>query len=162
MKRNNLLKVPSGFTLIELLIIIAVIGMLSSLGVSSFIGYSRSQTLSQATANFVNTLNTAKSKAYSQVKPDLLAACSGNNTLNGYIVSLTSNSYLLNVSCSGGPPSTLSTTSLGNITITPAPKTIFFQVLTGGVVGDGKVTITDSYGKSKTVTISPIGVIKVQ
>ncbi|HSX40636.1 MAG TPA: prepilin-type N-terminal cleavage/methylation domain-containing protein [Candidatus Saccharimonadales bacterium] len=58
-----------GFTLIELLIVIAVVGLFSTLGVAAFIQYNHSQALGSATSTVVNMLTTARSRAQSQVKP---------------------------------------------------------------------------------------------
>jgi prepilin-type N-terminal cleavage/methylation domain-containing protein len=158
MKINNPSNLQKGFTLIELLLVIAVIGMMSSVGIVTFINYSKSQALQQAVLDFASTLNTAKSKSYAQAKP---ASCNGS--LNGYNVVTTATSYSLNVVCSGGTVN-VATTTLSGIAIAPA-KTIFFQVTTGGVIGSGvgAAGISFTQGSSiKKVIISPAGVISIQ
>ena len=136
--------------------------MISVIGISTFIGYSRNNALSQATSDFVNGLNTVKSKAYSQVKPVAIASCV-NGELDGYGVKwTTASSYALIVRCSGVDTTLpLSTVTLKNITLAPASRTIFFRVYTGGVLGVGDVTISNTFGNSKTVNVSSAGVIKV-
>lgn len=162
MRIQKLFLSSSGFTLLELLVVIMVIGAVAMLGVSSFANYSRDQRFNQAVLTFVNTLNTAKSKAYAQDKQTSFAECAANRALNGYSVSFNANSYSLLINCSGGSR-TLSTVSLTafSTSITTAPRTVSFKVLTGAVSGSGNIVFTSS-GKNKTVNITPVGVITVQ
>jgi prepilin-type N-terminal cleavage/methylation domain-containing protein len=156
MKISNFIKSQKAFTLIELLVVVAVIGMMSVIGVASFISYNKNQTLQQAVSDFVNTLNTAKSKAYSQTKT---SSCSGS--LDGYSVRIVNNSYSLYIVCSGVSSQLTTPPVLANITIAPN-ENIFFQVITGGVTGNGNVVFTQVGGNSKTVKISSVGVITAQ
>lgn len=158
-----------GFTLIELIVVFSVIAILSTIGVVSFVSYSRIQTLQQATNDFVNVLNTAKARSISQIKP---SQCNSASTLNGYvvIVNVAANFYTLNVVCSG-ITSSLSTTALpvnvsfNSATSTPPTTTtsIFFSVLTGGIIGAGDVVFSYpsvSGIQPKTVTITSVGGIQ--
>src|SRR3990167_1262351 len=63
------IKNKKGFTLIELLVAFVVIAVLSTIGIASFVSYSRSQALTQATNDLATTLTVARSRAQAQVKP---------------------------------------------------------------------------------------------
>ena len=162
-----------GFTLIELIVVFSVIAIISTIGVAAFVGYSKTQTLNQAAYDLSTTLNTAKSKASSQVKPSV-SQCNGSNVLNGYSVTLNlianPNSYSLVVVCSGGP-STISTTPLppgtafnnGSgtppTTIPGSPPTVFFPIFTSAVTGTGNIVIS-GFSQTKTISINSSGVIQ--
>ncbi len=156
-----------GFTLIELIVVFSVMAVLSVVGIASFASYSRAQVLQQATNDFVNVLNTAKTRAASQIKP---VQCLSTSVLQGYRVTLniTSRTYSINVICSG-TVSSLSTTTLpvnvsfNQATANPPTTTtsITYPVLTGGVNGNGDIVLS-SFSKTKTVKISPVGGISVQ
>lgn len=170
MKLISKLKLPAsnqrGFTLIELIVVFSVIAVLSTIGVASFVGYSRAQTLQQATNDFITVLNTAKVRASAQVKPS--PTCLTTSTLQGYsvTVNIVARTYSLNVICSGTTTSISTTTLPTNVTFNSAsgipPTTttnIIFSVLTGGVSGIGNVVLS-SYGATKTVTINSVGGIQ--
>jgi prepilin-type N-terminal cleavage/methylation domain-containing protein len=155
-------KLQKGFTLIELLLVIALIGMVSTIGISTFIGYSRAQALQQAASDFANTLNTAKSKAYAQVN-----AC-GSGSLDGYsVVFVTAASYHLKVRCSG-VENELTPVVKGDlqsgVSVNPRP-TVFFPVLTGGAGGVSASGTTFAFtlnGITKNVIVNSAGVIIMQ
>ena len=155
MKITRLILTQKGFTLLELLLVMVVIAAIAGIGVTTFNSYSKNQAFSQAVFDFVNTLNTAKARAYSQVVP------SGCISLEAYSVSFTSNSYSMNVVCSGVSTVVKTTNFPGSaISITTTPRTITFSVLTGGVIGNGSVVFSGYGGAyTKTVNISPVGVI---
>jgi prepilin-type N-terminal cleavage/methylation domain-containing protein len=71
----------AGFTLIELMTSITIMSILSTIGIASFVSYSRIQLLSNATQDVATSLQLAKASAVSQVKP---ITCIG--TLIGYQV----------------------------------------------------------------------------
>lgn len=158
-----------GFTMIELIVVFSVMAVLSTVGIASFVDYSRSQALQQATNDLVNVLNTAKSRAISQIKPSVAACNTG--TLTGYRVIINDpsiNKYTLYAVCSGSLVSPLTTSLPTNVSFNSAagspPTTatnIYFSVLTGGVSGSGDIVLS-SFSKTKTVNISPVGGISVQ
>ncbi len=164
--RRTIFKQKKGFTLIELIVVFSVIAILSTIGVASFVSYSRAQTLQQATNDFVNVLNTAKARSVSQIKP---SQCNSASTLDGYvvIVNIAGNSYTLNVICSGtttplSQPFTLpANVSFNSATGIPPTTTtsILFSVLTGGVIGTGNIVLS-SYGQTKTATVTSVGGIQ--
>ncbi len=173
MKITRFILAQKGFTLLELLLVMVVIAAVAGIGVTTFNSYSKNQAFSQAVFNFVNTLNTAKARAYSQVKPDSIPACNGSATLDGYYVipDLVPpyRNYFLGVQCSGGRAMISQFTLPAEISFQPTSGTppsttteIFFHVLTGGVSGPGVIVLTDSSGLIKKVTVSNVGVISVK
>lgn len=162
-----------GFTLIELVVAFSVIALLSTVGIASFVSYSRSQALSVSVKDLVNTLNLAKSRSLSQVLP---SQCLGQSLI-GYEVKLCSlpssscppladYSYELNVVCLGiiVPPIETKKLPVGisfdeNQTTTTS---FLFPILTGGVNmggGDGTIVLS-GYGQTRTITVNSSGVIQ--
>lgn len=155
-----------GFTLLELVVVFSIIAILSTVGIASYVNYSKSQTLQQAYYNFFNTLTIARANAASQVKP---TQCVSSSSLDGYrvIVNIVAKTYTLNAVCSSinFPISTTSLPSgvvFNSATDTPPTTTtdIFFSVLTSGVAKPGDVVL--SYPSintlaAKTVTITSVG-----
>ena len=154
----------NGFTLIELIVVFTVIAILSTIGTVSFVSYSRTQTLNQATSDLVQTLNLAKSLSASQLKtPDIngsgpLVGCSSSQTLGGYGVQINVDqtnkvySYNLYIRCyAGGVKLPLVTYNRWQ-TILPKDvlivligsetnMDIFFPVLSGGIISTGGYSI---------------------
>jgi prepilin-type N-terminal cleavage/methylation domain-containing protein len=179
LKTSNL-KLQSGFTLIELIVVFTVIGILSTVGTVSLVNYSRSQVLNQSATDLVQALNTAKSLSSSQQKTlDKNGSSSKGcldvgQTLNGYGVQININkpsstnkySYNLYIQCIGSNGVKLSPvtdakwlTKLSNdVTISSAADvatyTIFFPVLSGGIISNINSVTLLSYGNSKTVHLN--------
>ncbi len=151
-----------GFTLIELIVVFSVIAILSTIGIASFVNYSRSQSIQTSASNLTLILDLAKSRASSQVKP---SQCLGS--LNGYQVDILSvTTYSLSVLC---PEVHLIQTATlpdnGNIKFNLAlgqttTTSIFFPVITSGVRGAGNIVLT-GYNQSRWVCIDPSGIIKI-
>lgn len=57
------MRTKEGFTLLELLIVLAVVGVLAALGLSSFVNAQRNAQLSEAAAQFATDLQRARSTA---------------------------------------------------------------------------------------------------
>lgn len=144
-----------GFTLIEISVVISVLAILSTLGIASFVSFSHKQELSSTVYELSTTINLAKSRAFSQVKP---AQCA-NLPLDGYKIVITPpNSYQMDAVCGGYSFNIKSVTMPKNITSTTYAS-FFFPVITGGVTGAGTVALT-GYGQTKTVTVDSLGNIK--
>ena len=159
-----------GFTLIELLFVFSVFAVLSTVGVASFVTYSRAQTLSVATLDLSAMLQVAKSRASSQVKP---SNC-GANTLDGYRVVIcglagsicpTASTYELRAVC--GPTESIYATKKLPTSITFESNTsqttsvsYMFKTISGGVDGAGKVTLR-GYGNTKSITVDVTGNIHI-
>jgi prepilin-type N-terminal cleavage/methylation domain-containing protein len=174
-----------GFTLIELVVAFSIMAVLSTIGIASFVSYSQAQTLQQAVNDVNITLNTAKSDAIAQVKPNgVTSTCPTPGVLNGYQVVLrnqvvsgkTTGVYILDAVCNGSPDlNSMVTNQLHNVSfdsstfVAPATSmTITFLVLTGGVNSTG---VVDSNGNTnivldgvnstqKTITVTPGGLIE--
>lgn len=162
-----------GFTLLELIVVFTVIAILSTVGLASFVSYSRTQTLQQSYNDLINDLNTAKSNSFSQVKPQ---ACS-SYILTGYTLSINTSSsnpvtkpawrsYDLSAICSGNIfvvktiilPTGVSFNNASGVPPTTTTN-VSFSVLTGGVIGAGNMVLS-AYSNTKTITISGIGEIR--
>ena len=160
------LKFQSGFTLIELIVVFTVIAILSTIGTISFVSYSRTQTLNQTTNDLVQTLNTAKSLSASQLKTlnknGKTWQCLDTQALNGYGVQInkTQKYYQLYIECiaNGVAASHTSiewqTPLSDNITITTNVTSVFFPVLSGGIISDGESIALSSYGNTKTINLT--------
>lgn len=79
-----------GFTLLELLIALAVVGILATLGFSSFLGAQRRAQLSEATAQFASDLQRARSEAQRHNRNASLAL----NDDSSYILTLDGNATI--------------------------------------------------------------------
>lgn len=130
---------------------------LSMIGIASFVSYSQTQSVNEVAFDIVNVLNSAKSKALSQVKPSQ-GPCI-DSPLDGYAVDVTSSGYELQAVCGGAVYSIEGSTKSFPSHISVDPSNVFFNVLTGGVkVVRGTSTIkVQGYGKTKTITISQDG-----
>src|SRR5579872_2992923 len=69
-----------GFTLIELLIVFSIMTILLSVGVASFVAYSRSQSVDTTMKDFKQALFTARSRALSQLRDTACFANGFNGT----------------------------------------------------------------------------------
>lgn len=153
----------TGFTFVELVIGIAIIGIVSSFSIYSFSGYSKTQSLVEATKGVASTLQVAKSRASTQVKP---TSC-GTQPLQGYRVVFcglgtpclnTGNlSYELQVAC-GSSYYLINLQNDSNMkfpgdvrfnTTYTTSSTIFYKILTGGVERGGNITVTNGSRNSQ-------------
>lgn len=137
----------NGFTLIEFLVVFSVLAILSTLGIVALVNYSRIQALNAAASDVVAMLQTAKSRAQSQVKPTS-GVCSGPSApaLTGYKVVVCPNScpadttqyiYRLDAIC-GSSSQTTEQKILPNgirfgVGSRWAEESFLFPILTGGV-----------------------------
>ncbi|MBI2622793.1 MAG: prepilin-type N-terminal cleavage/methylation domain-containing protein [Candidatus Levybacteria bacterium] len=137
----------SGFTLIELIVVVSILAILSTLGIAAFVNYSRTQALNAAALDVVTMLQTAKSRAQSQIKPGGVCASS---PLDGYKVVIcpggcpvraTEYGYELNAVCAGNDelieerilPRGICFRLCASLSGRPE-QSFFFSVLTGGAV----------------------------
>lgn len=167
----------AGFTFIELIIVISVTALLSTLGLASFLTYSRSQNLQQSTNVLTTYLHTARSEVLAQVKPP--AACSGQ--LKSYQVLVccknggtncptcySSKNIELDITCGSNPPSVLMSYTFPsdvNVDDTQTTRRSFiFVPVTGGISGittSDKVVLKNTVtNATKTVTVTNTGVIQ--
>src|SRR3989338_2943121 len=113
-----------GFTLIETIVVFAVISILSTVAIASFVNYNKTQNVQVAYSELTATLALARSRALSQIKPQQCTSI-----LNGYKVTLdvSGSKYKLYAVCSENLDIEIQTASL--------PKNVIF---------DGDVTKTTS------------------
>lgn len=146
----------SGFTLIELLVTISIMGILFSVGIAAYNQFNRKQIVVQAAKTFKNDLRLAQSKALAGEKP---TGCT--NSLNGYQVSFSSDSYSLSAICSASV--LVKTVPLPqNVTFSSVPSSILFRVLAQGTNLSANQTMTLTgfdVTQIQTVTVTPSGEI---
>ncbi|MBI4084650.1 MAG: prepilin-type N-terminal cleavage/methylation domain-containing protein [Candidatus Levybacteria bacterium] len=163
----------AGFTLIELLVVVSLMGVMMFATLVSYTDYTSRQTLRTSADELRETLTLAKSRAFSQVKPQVC----GNDTLEGYKVQIcklpgsscfTSGSdYELHVVCGGqsylvSPPSPDAAPKRlpQNVTVDEDrtdTTSFFFPILAQGVEKPGKVTLS-GFGKTFIIiTVDALG-----
>ncbi len=163
------LKSQIGFTLIELLVVFFIMTTLAGVSIAAFVQYGNTQKLTTAAQDVTATLQVAKSRAFSQVKP---SQCANSDEFSGYKVVICCKGgycsscqayegYNLLAVC-GAKNISISTTkfisgtSIGSGTTS---DTFYFNAISGGVDGAGKVVLT-GYGGTKKITITQTGVIQ--
>jgi prepilin-type N-terminal cleavage/methylation domain-containing protein len=167
-----------GFTLIELVVAFSIMAVLSTIGVVSFVNYSRTQTLQQAVNDLTTALGTAKSMSVAQITTPNVGGgdlkCFSGQSFGGYGITTTTgtnpNSYKLYIQCSGVKNYAVSTPLPKYISFSSSSTTsdVFFPILIGGVVGNGNIVLDGSAlgltvgSSSKTINIDQWGNIKVQ
>ena len=158
-----------GFTLVELVVVISILAVLTTAGLASFVSYSRTQSLQTTASDLITTLNLAKSRSSSQVKPDSSISPDMQNPcaiqpLNGYrvLISTPTNSYEMDAICAENIYKIINVTFPTNISVSQNGTTstsFLFPVISGGVVGSGSVVLT-GYGLTRTITVDSIGTVK--
>lgn len=129
-----------GFTLIELVVSVAIMGILVGGGIAAYRTFNTKQLVINAGKEYVQLLRVAQKKAKSGEKP------AGCTTLSGYRVSVLANGSRVStyVLCDGGDVVIFdSEKDFASEVIFSQNATLDFQVLLGGVVGFGTVTITN-------------------
>lgn len=152
-----------GFTLIELIVVFAIISILSIIGVAAFLDYSRTQTVNDAALSFATVLQTAKSRAQSQVKPPF-GVC--GQVLDGYRVAvILPQTYRMEAVFGAGActqPVETKTLPQG-VLFSASGQSFLFRVLTGAVEGAGSGTRVEvtGFGKERVVTVYADGRIAI-
>lgn len=159
-----------GFTIIELIVVFSILVILSTLGIVAFVNYSRIQALNAAASDVVTMLQTAKSRAQSQVKPD--SGVCASSPLDSYKVTISpaNQMYKLETICGGNtlsPPIETKTLPQNIVFANPTAETPFtFKLLTGGVEGalptGTSITINGYNGQIKTITVYSDGRVVAQ
>lgn len=163
------LSLKRGFTLIELLVVVTVIAIVSTITVSSFVSYSKKSALKQAALDVSSLLRDAKYRTQAQIKP---STCAG--IFQGYRVDIcgltgsscaTPDTYTLTLICRGGNTTLLtkklpSNTHFSNTGTTSV--SYLFNVLTGGVIGAGTLTLTGYGTDTASITVGSGGTLSVQ
>lgn len=143
-----------GFTLIEIMVVIAFIGILTSLGIAAYSSYNSSQEVQSSASNFESMLNTAKSRSLTQVIPSSCAT----NPVTGYEVDVVvgAQQYTLSVDC--GTKQVMTTNNLPpNVVFgNGSTASTFFTISSGTLAAQSTVIIT-GYGQTRTITINTLG-----
>lgn len=154
-----------GFTLIELLFVFSIFSILSTMGIASFVSFSRAQLLSAAAFDVSTMLQVAKSRAASQVIP---VEC-GTDQLTGYKVLICGLStstcsmqqtFELRALCGTIPPVIQRKTLPIGITFdqsTTTSTSFLFHILSGAVDGPGIVTIKGAANSKKSIQVDTVG-----
>jgi prepilin-type N-terminal cleavage/methylation domain-containing protein len=148
-----------GFTLIELLVVFALIAMLTAFGIASYSAYNSSQIVQSSASTVATLLNTARSRAISQVIP---SSC-GTNFVTGYQVDITVTGQQYTLSAMCGSKQVVSTNNLpSQVTFaTGSTATIVYAISSGTVATPATILIT-GYGKTKTITVNGTGNVAIQ
>ncbi len=161
--------------MIELIVVFSITAILSTIGIASFVSYSQQEAVITSAAEAKTMIAKAKSLTTSQVKP---SQCTANQQFGGYKVLFCCNSggscpacqltgdYELQVVCAGNPIAIDSRTFPSKVTVdngvsNTTSRSFWFQPISGGVIGTGKVSITGiGYSKLQTITVTSTGVIE--
>lgn len=136
-----------GFTLIEILVTISIIGILSSIGLASYINFNRQQLVIQSARKILDDMRLAQSLASNNQKPD------GCGTLSGYSFSVSGTGYTIKADCSSGGVVVKTGSIPANLTVTGFSK-VEFKVLRQPVktTGGNSLTVT-GFGVSKIISV---------
>lgn len=148
-----------GFTLVELVVVFSVMAILGTAGIAAYVSYSRTQALDAASSEVLSMLQTAKSRAQSQVRPTQGVCVTG--TLDGYQVTIdpSNNTYKLEIKCGVIVQMIEEKRLPQNVTFQDGlPQVFLFRILTGGVDRAGTVTLT-AYEKNKSISVNQAGVV---
>lgn len=169
---NTTRRISSGFTIIELIVVFSVLAIISTVGIASFVTYTNSQKLRNASLEIRTMLQQARSQSLAQVKP---ASC---GTLQGYVVRvccvpsgsncptcLSAGNYELDALCSSVPSGVLMTSKTlpDGVSINnngTSQRSFQFIPISGGVVQGGMITLDGVNGQKQIATVSATGVIQ--
>lgn len=174
----SIINKQAGFTLIELVVVFTISAFIGTMGLASLSSYNNSQQVVAATTDIKSLFTIARTRALAQVKPSQcttdLSDSSKNSTLLGYEVDFcagsqigkpqacqNANDYEVFAKCDNGVGYILvsSKTYSSSLSISTTQRSYFFPVLQTSVSNAGTVTIS-GFGKSQTITITNLGVIK--
>lgn len=145
-----------GFTLIEILVTISIIGILSSVGLASYINFNRQQLVLQSARKIMEDMRLAQSLASNNQKPD------GCGTLSGYTLSvygINNTNYSIKAVCSPVlEVDVVKEDSIPANLVVTGFSSVEFKVLRQPVktTGGNSLTIT-GFGKSKTISVGAGG-----
>lgn len=156
-----------GFTLIELIVVFAIISVVSIIGVAAFLDYSRTQTVNDAALSFATVLQTAKSRAQSQVKPSSGTCVATPQVLDGYRVTVISTqTYRMEAVFGQGACIERDETKTlpQGVSFSASGQSFLFRVLSGAVDGAGSLGTTvavTGFSKVRVVTVYSDGRIAI-
>lgn len=166
-----------GFTLLELIIVFSILAILSTIGIASFVSYTKSQSLKNSTLDIKTLLLQARSQSFSQTN-----LCPNGNTFQGYVVNIccppgggacsnpppfctSGNDYEIDILCSSSYSLVANTgknfpsgVSVDNSLTTN--RSFHFIPITGGITQGGTIVLDGNNNATQTITVSSIGVIQ--
>jgi len=156
---KNLVTSKRGFSIIEVLITITILGIVTSFAIIKFSSVKNRQSLDNATADIITTLNKASSKTLASVN----STTYGVHFEAGAIVVFTGDTYPGTLGASGNEPyiSIVSPASITNVTlggVSGSSGELYFNRLKGTPSKTGTITVTIP-GSSRTITIGATGQI---
>lgn len=166
----------NGFSLIELMVVFSLIAIVSGIGLTSFVSYSRKQTLSQAAYDLKLAIEVAKFNALSNVKKS--SSCSVGDSLVGYKVVLCAKSpsvtclgqnteayYEMDAVCSSGDNSLISSKKLPqnlSVVIDDTDCTeIKFDAMSNTITGAPCLIKLQGYGATQTLSVDSGGNVAI-
>jgi len=144
---------PLGFTLVELLVVISIVGILSAVGLASYINFSRNQLVAQAARKIAQDLRLAQSLASNNQKPE---TCSSTLVSYTFSINQTLKKYFIYANC-GGDPIEVKTDSVPTVLSLGGTTLVKFKVLRQGVetTGGDSIFVTGFSGsRSKEIKIN--------
>lgn len=169
-KPKDIVTTNHGFTLIELLVVFSIIAVLSGLGIASFAAYSRSQQVNQTANNIKLLVSEARFNSLSAVKKITddsgnEVTC-GNETLNGYSITVIGNNELeFDLECTNVNPTRVKLMDLPNgLTFSAATTctTIGFATLSSTANGIPCNLVLVGNGYTKIILIDAVGNVTIQ
>ena len=159
MKRTSFV---SGYTLVEVLVGMLIVTFMFIGGYTAYREFIRRQALDSTAETLKTNLTLARQKAISSEKP---FPCS-SDTLVGYEVSFTNNSYTVSPDCLTINPgysydSTYNLPATITLSISNFTSPLLYKSVSGTNLSvNGTITLTHSAGGSKVVTITPQGIVQ--
>lgn len=144
----------NGFNLIEIMIVVAVIGIFAGLSLASFRFFNTSRVLEGEEKKIVSALELAKKKTIAGEKPACTIEFDGR-----YQLTWNASSYKLQSCCNtlNSCPTEIITWDMpSGITFVSADNVIF-KKFGLGVESEKTITITNTAGTTKTITIDGYG-----
>jgi len=163
---SSTIKNGAGFTLIELLVTISLVAFLFTIGFTSYLDFSRRQTVYQAARQIVEDLRLAQSLAANNQKPS--GSC---GVLNGYTFRFDvfdKTKYYVDVDCSnptynnnpvkeGSLPSGLTLSGFTTVTFK-----VLRQTLDCHSTSPCQLTVQDASGHQKIIDVGTGGTINIK
>jgi prepilin-type N-terminal cleavage/methylation domain-containing protein len=150
--------ISRGYTFIELLVVFSIMGIVSMIGMASFISFNNAQAVDGAASGVTNALTIARERALSQIKP---SSCTTTRVLIGYrvVFVISTGVYRVEALC-GAMVVLVSTKNLPpQVSFAPtSPASVLFAVPNATVNAPGTITI-NGFGKTKQIVVAGTGTI---
>ena len=163
MNKGLVLSEAKGFTLIELIVVIAIMAIMTGIGLAYFNKFNEEKKISGEVSRLVDVLHLARSKSMAgDLSP--MPACTD---FSGYQVEIIQTAYSFVFccgDCTGGNKIPLQSHTLYSTVLADNTYSLLFKPSTGvvntGLTSEKTITFTDtSISKSATVTVQNSGLI---